>query len=343
MRTIETLAELRHQVASARARGERVGFVPTMGALHAGHAALVRVARAQCDLVIVSAYVNPLQFGPGEDFAHYPRTPEKDERIAGDAGADLLWRPTQSELQPSVGGVTMTIEPGPLGRVFEGAERPGHFTGVATIVARLIGAVRPDAMYLGEKDWQQLVIVRRLVGEFFLPVEIRAVATVRDADGLALSCRNAYLSTDEHEAALAIPSALMAAADAVTAGGRSVGRLRGKVEVALAAINDIEVGYVEIVDATTLEPLDMLSDSAARLLVSARVGSTRLIDNIELAAVLAPKHAADKHVTAPAATDRGAGASEAAVDDGGSDDEQDECHDELFDSQPTSNTRGPWR
>jgi len=208
MRTIETLAELRHQVTSARARGERIGFVPTMGALHAGHAALVRVAHAQCDLVIVSAYVNPLQFGPSEDFAEYPRTPEHDARIAGDAGADLLWRPTQEELAPA--GSTITIDPGPLGRVLEGAERPGHFIGVATIVARLVGAVRPDAMYLGEKDWQQLVIVQRLVDELFLPVEVRAVATVRDADGLALSSRNTYLSADEREAALAIPAALTA-------------------------------------------------------------------------------------------------------------------------------------
>lgn len=293
MRTIETIAELQHQVRVARDRGERIGFVPTMGALHAGHAALIRVAHAQCDLVIASAFVNPLQFGAGEDFERYPTTPDNDRIVAADAGADLLWVPLREELTPA--SMQFTIDPGPIATVLCGAERPGHFAGVATIVARLIGLVRPDVLYLGEKDWQQLVIVRRLVEELALAVEVRAVPTVRDADGLALSSRNAYLSAQSREAATALGRALEAARDAVAGGERSVGRLRARVEVTLAEAADIDVRYVEIVDENTLEQLDTL-DRPARLMLAATVAGTRLIDNVQLTPAEVP-------ATVPATTE----------------------------------------
>ena len=224
MRSIETVAELRHQIAAAKSRGERVGFVPTMGALHEGHQALVRVARAQCDFVVVSTYVNPTQFAPGEDFDRYPRTPARDAEFAASAGADLLWRPVDRELYPP--GSESRVSAGPDGERLCGSFRTGHFTGVATVIVKLLNAVQPDVLYLGEKDYQQAVLMRRVVRDLMIPVEVRMVPTVRDPDGLALSSRNRYLIADERSAALSLPRVLDIVADHVAGGERSVGRLR---------------------------------------------------------------------------------------------------------------------
>jgi pantoate--beta-alanine ligase len=279
MRSIETLAELRHQVHSAKGRGERVGFVPTMGALHEGHQALIRVAHAQCDFVVVSAYVNPTQFAPGEDFDLYPRTPQQDAELAGSAGADLLWRPLDTELYPDGAETRVTV--GKDGDRLCGTYRAGHFTGVATIVVKLLGAVEPDVLYLGEKDYQQAILMRRVVRDLLMPVEVRLVPTVRDPDGLALSSRNRYLEAEERNVALAIPRALDAVGAAVEDGERSVGRLRARADVTLGEYPSLEVDYVEIVDPDTLEAVDHL-DEAAIMLIAAQVGSTRLIDNRRL-------------------------------------------------------------
>lgn len=279
MRVIETVAELRNQVEAARARGERVGFVPTLGALHEGHQALMRVAHAQCDFVIVSAYLNPTQFVAGEDFDRYPRTPARDRELASSAGVDLLWTPRTEDIYP--GGTDTTVSVGAAGDRLCGEFRPGHFDGVATVVVKLLGACRPDVLYLGEKDYQQAVILGDVVRDLLLPVEVRTVPTVRDADGLALSSRNAFLSPQERAAALAIPRALDAVEAAVAAGERSVGRLRARVEVALADEDLLRPQYVEIVDPVTLASLDGIDDEAM-LLIAVFAGETRLIDNRRL-------------------------------------------------------------
>lgn len=279
MRVIETVAELRHQVAAARGRQERVGFVPTMGALHGGHGALIRVARAQCDFVVASVYVNPTQFAPGEDLQAYPRTPDQDAVVAEAAGADLLWRPDGSELYAP--GEVTRVTVGDLGGRLCGGFRPGHFDGVATVVVKLLGAVQPDVLYLGEKDYQQATILRLVLRDLLLPVEVRTVPTVRDPDGLALSSRNAYLSEAERAAALAIPRALDAASGLVRSGERSVGRLRARVEVVLGENPLVRPQYVEFVHPQTLDPVHSV-DGGTMLLVAAHVGDTRLIDNRRL-------------------------------------------------------------
>lgn len=277
--TAAARAEFDRALATLRRDGGTVGFVPTMGALHEGHAALIRRARAECDHVVVSAYVNPLQFGASEDLDRYPRTPSADLRIASDAGADLLWRPADVDVHGETAGPSIVA--GALGAELEGIARPGHFDGVATVVARLLRAVEPDVLYLGEKDFQQLAVVRDLVRRLELPVEVRGLPTVRDTDGLALSSRNAYLTPDERRCALAIPAALAAAAAALAAGERSADALRRVVLDALAAGKVADVDYVAVVHPETLADVVRV-DAPAQLLVAARVGGTRLIDNRRL-------------------------------------------------------------
>jgi pantoate--beta-alanine ligase len=291
MRVIETVAELRHQVASAHSRQERVGFVPTMGALHEGHQALMRVAHAQCDFVVASAYVNPTQFAPGEDLGRYPRTPDEDAQLAAAAGVDLLWRPDDESMYGAAKGTGTAVVVGGIGGVLCGEYRPGHFDGVATIVVKLLGAVQPEVLYLGEKDYQQAVVLRRVVRDLMVPVEVRTVPTVRDADGLALSSRNRYMSAEERAAAAAIPRALDVAEQAVAAGERSVGRLRARTEVVLSEEPLVRPQYVEFVHPDTLESLDGV-DGPTMLLVAAHVGTTRLIDNRRLVPAAAVTDAA---------------------------------------------------
>ncbi len=251
MKTARTIKELR----SVRGEGV-VGLVPTMGALHAGHVSLFEAARAECDTVVASVFVNPAQFAPQEDFARYPREAKRDARIAEQAGVDILFAPTVGELYPP--GYQTWVDVEELGGVLEGVHRPGHFRGVATVCLKLFNIVRPQRAYFGQKDAQQAAVLRRMVRDLNLDVELRVLPTVREPDGLALSSRNAYLSPQERERALALPRALQT---------RDAERARA----ALAAAG-VETDYV-----------DVLEDDGTRVLAAAvRIGSTRLIDNIPL-------------------------------------------------------------
>ncbi len=274
-----TLARTREELTDAlSATGGRVGFVPTMGALHAGHAALMRTARATVGPdapVVASIFVNPMQFGPGEDLDRYPRTLEQDlERCAAE-GVDLVFVPSVDEVYPG-GDPQVSVDPGPLARVLEGASRPTHFHGVLTVVAKLFGLVRPDVAVFGEKDYQQLALIRRMVSDLCLGVDVVGTPTVREPDGLALSSRNAYLDADARESALALSGALFAARDA---GGRGAEAALAEARAVLDAAPGVELDYLELT-APDLGPAPDAGD--ARLLVAARVGSTRLIDNVAL-------------------------------------------------------------
>jgi len=274
-----SVAALRRQVAAWRAAGDRIGLVPTMGALHRGHLALVAAARAQCRRTVVSIFVNPKQFGPREDFAAYPR-PEVDDlaKLAG-ADVDLAFVPAVAEVYPA--GFTTTISVGGLSEGLCGAHRPGHFDGVATIVAKLLIEVAPDAAFFGEKDYQQLMVVRRMARDLDLPVEIVGVPTVRDADGLALSSRNVYLAAEERRVAPNFHRVLRQTAERLASGGAPAPLLRGAA--AELAVLGFRVEYFELRDAATLAPLAAVSATPARLLAAVHLGGTRLIDNLPVA------------------------------------------------------------
>jgi pantoate--beta-alanine ligase len=268
--TVETRGEL---AAGRAGLPGRVAVVMTMGALHEGHASLLRAARAEADSVLMTLFVNPLQFGPNEDLDRYPRTFEEDLAIAKAEGVDLVFAPNRAEMYPA-GEPAVRVNPGPLGEVLEGASRPGFFHGVLTVVLKLLHLTRPDVAYFGEKDYQQLALIRAMVTDLDLAVEIRGAPIVRDPDGLALSSRNRYLSPDERRSALALSRALAAAGRAGTAGA------------ALAAANAVfdatpgaDLDYA-VVTAPDLGPAP--ASGPARMLVAARVGTTRLIDNAAL-------------------------------------------------------------
>ena len=249
MKTLRTVEEVRAELTGRKA----VGLVPTMGAFHEGHLALIRAARAECETVVVSVFVNPAQFGAGEDFERYPRDEQRDSNLAEQAGTDYVFAPGPDEVYPT--GYQTWVDVERLGSVLEGAHRPGHFRGVATVCLKLFNIVRPDRAYFGQKDAQQVAVVRRMVRDLELAVEIRAVPTVRDADGLALSSRNAYLSPEDRERALVLPRALAT---------RDPERAR-------ELLNGLDADYVEVAD---FEP---------RVLAAAvHVGGTRLIDNVVL-------------------------------------------------------------
>ena len=247
-----------------------VALVPTMGALHAGHAELVRHAGTRADAVVVSIFVNPLQFGAGEDLDRYPRTPDADLELLAANGVALVFAPSAAEMYPD-GLPQVTVEPGPLGALLEGASRPGHFAGVLTVVAKLLGLIRPDVAVFGEKDYQQLTLIRRLVADLELGVRIEGAPTVRDPDGLAMSSRNRYLSAGEREHALALSRALRAGA-----AERSAGAV---LHAATAELGGVDVDYLAL-RGVDLGPAP--DRGPARLLVAARVGRTRLIDNVPL-------------------------------------------------------------
>jgi len=278
VRVVRTVAELRELVAAARSGGRRVGFVPTMGFFHEGHLSLMRRARADTDLVVVSLFVNPAQFGPGEDLDAYPRDEERDCRLAEGEGVDVLFTPPVEAIYPdgfastvAVRGVTETLEGAASQR---GAV---HFDGVTTVVTKLFNMVEPDMAYFGQKDAQQALVIRKLVRDLDIPVQIEVCPTIRDADGLALSSRNAYLSPDERERALALSRALRAAEAAVAAGTREAAAVVAVAQEELDRAG-VEPDYLQLRSVTDLSPVERVNGSTL-LAVAARVGPARLIDN----------------------------------------------------------------
>ncbi|MFM1982279.1 MAG: hypothetical protein RJB22_998 [Pseudomonadota bacterium] len=276
MQTIHDRAALHQALKLFRDAGETIALVPTMGALHDGHLALVADARRRADRVVVSIFVNPRQFGPNEDFDAYPRRAEADSAKLDAAGVDLLWMPSVDEMYPA--GFATNISVAGLPDRLCGAARPGHFDGVATVVAKLFNQVRPDIAIFGEKDWQQLAIIRRMAADLDMALDIVGFPTQREDDGLALSSRNAYLTDAERAAAIALPRALGHAARALEAGQDSAAALAA-VAPALLKAGFSAVDYVELVDAVTLEPVQTIV-RPARLLAAARIGKARLIDNL---------------------------------------------------------------
>jgi len=275
---IRQLSALRERTKLIRESGRTLALVPTMGALHAGHMSLVELARRQADDVIVSIFVNPKQFGPNEDLDKYPRSEEADAARLAESGVTALWMPSVSEVYPD--GFATSVKVAKLGELWCGAARPGHFEGVATVVAKLFNQVCPDIAVFGEKDWQQLAIIRRMARDLDMAVEIIGMPIVRDTDGLALSSRNAYLSAADREAALTLPRALSGAARDI-GNGADVEATLADAKAQLLAAGFTQVDYFALVDAATLEPLATL-DRTGRLLAAARIGGTRLIDNIAL-------------------------------------------------------------
>jgi pantoate--beta-alanine ligase len=277
MRTIRTVAEIRAHVRRAREEGRTIGLVPTMGAFHEGHLSLMRAARAACDEVVVWLFVNPAQFNEAADLAAYPRNEAEDAALAAEEGVDVLFAPAVDEVYPD--GFATTVTVAGLGGAFEGEHRPGHFAGVATVVAKMLNMVAPDVAYFGAKDAQQVALVRRLVADLDIPVAIEALPIVREPDGLALSSRNVHLSADERRRALALSRALRAAEAAVAGGERDPARLRSVVATEMA---DVAPEYVAVVDPDTFQPVAAVNGRVL-VAVAARVGTTRLIDNIEIA------------------------------------------------------------
>lgn len=280
MEIVNDAAGLRRQQALWEVRHRTVAFVPTMGALHEGHLSLARLARERAERVVASIFVNPTQFGSAADLAAYPRTPARDAELLAEAGCDLLFQPAVEVIYPP-GCATLVEVCGPPAEGLEGAFRPGHFRGVATVVTILFGLVQPDVAVFGEKDAQQLALVRRLVRDLGLPIEIVAGPTVREPDGLAMSSRNVRLSADERRAAAVLYRALTAARAAIEAGERRGDEVRRVMQSVLAGEPLAQVEYAEAVDAETFQPLAMLAGSVV-LPLAVRIGSTRLIDNVQL-------------------------------------------------------------
>ena len=283
MRTVRTVRELREALSPERRTGRTIGLVPTMGAFHDGHLSLIRQARRDCEVVVVSIFVNPTQFGPNEDFGAYPRGEQRDLELAEAEGVDVVFAPSVDEVYPdgfnttvSVGGLTDILEGG------SGRRGPNHFAGVATVVTKLFNMAGPDMAYFGQKDAQQALVIRKLVRDLDLPVRVEICPTVRDEDGLALSTRNAYLSDAERERALALSRALSAAHSAVAAGERDAAAVLNAARAELDEAG-VEPEYLELRSATDLTPVERVNGSTL-LAVAAQIGRARLIDNVVLGA-----------------------------------------------------------
>jgi pantoate--beta-alanine ligase len=279
MRTVSSIADVRGAVAAARGRGAAIGFVPTMGFLHDGHLHLVDEAKRRCGFVVVSVFVNPLQFGAGEDLARYPRDEPGDAAKASARGVDLLFRPDPDVMYPA--GASTTVVPAGLDRRWEGAARPGHFAGVLTVVAKLFNIVQPDVAVFGQKDVQQATIVRAMVRDLDFPVAVVVAPTVREPDGVAMSSRNSYLAPEDRARARVLSRALRAVAAAYAGGVRTGRELDAVGRGVLEGEPDVEVAYLAVVDPHTLEPVDEAGPESVAM-VAARVGNTRLIDNVVL-------------------------------------------------------------
>jgi len=278
MQTIRQLGSLRDSLAALRKAGQTIGLVPTMGALHPGHIALVEAAKADGHAAIASIFVNPTQFGANEDLDAYPRQEEEDSAMLRDAGTDILWMPGVDQIYPA--GFSTNVTVGGLGKNFCGAARPGHFDGVATVVAKLLNQTRPDAAYFGQKDFQQLAIIRRMARDLDFVTDIVGVPTVRDPDGLAMSSRNSYMSAEERKAAIALPRTMEWAVQRLEA-GEDVATILADARARLNAAGFHKIDYFELCDPDNLEIVHDLS-APARLLAAARMGPTRLIDNLSV-------------------------------------------------------------
>ncbi len=278
MRIVHNVAELRIAVKAMREQGLRIGFVPTMGFLHEGHASLIRQCKSRCDETVVSIFVNPTQFGPSEDLSKYPQDLEADQSLCLKLGVSLLFLPAAAEMYPT--NFQTFIEPGRVADPLCGKYRPGHFRGVATVVAKLFNMVQPDLAFFGQKDLQQTAVIKRMVKDLNLPVDIAVVPTLREPDGLAMSSRNVYLSPEERKRALSISLGLSSAEAAFRAGERSAARLLDLAQECLWGVDVLQ--YCELVDAQNLESIHGDVDRSAAMCVAAFVGNTRLIDNVLL-------------------------------------------------------------
>jgi pantoate--beta-alanine ligase len=279
MNTITTIADMRVTSAEARRSGKRIGFVPTMGALHEGHLSLVRAAKQQCDVVVVSVFVNPTQFGPNEDFNKYPRTLERDRELLSREGVDIIFTPSTDEIYPCGATTFVTVES--LDSRNEGRIRPGHYRGVATIVTKLFQIVQPHAAFFGQKDAGQLALIRKLVRDLNIPIEIVACPIVREADGLAMSSRNVYLSPLERQQALVLHRALQAVDAVYSSGERDPTALTRVAQEVFATEPNVRPDYIEVLDPATLLPVER-AEGGTLVAVAAKVGTTRLLDNVVL-------------------------------------------------------------
>jgi pantoate--beta-alanine ligase len=279
MKVCNTIEEIRSHLREAKTRGHKIGFVPTMGALHKGHISLTRAARGQADIAVASIFVNPTQFGPNEDFARYPRTFERDCEMLQNAQVDFVFAPSVNEMYPSGALTYVTVEG--LSNHLCGRSRPGHFRGVTTVVSKLFNIIEPQLAFFGQKDAAQVAIIRRMVRDLNFPVEIVACPTVREADGLAMSSRNAYLDPDQRKSALVLSRALMRMEDAFRAGESRASELMELGMAVLRSEPEVRLDYLEIVDPGTLEPIQVIKHIGLAA-VAAFVGTTRLIDNVVL-------------------------------------------------------------
>lgn len=279
MHIFHTIAETREFVRQARKKGGVIGFVPTMGYLHEGHLELMRRARERCDTVLVSIFVNPTQFGPNEDFARYPRDLERDARMAERVGADAIFNPSVEEMYPA--GYCTYVEVERMTDKLCGQSRPGHFRGVATVVTKLFNIVQPDYAYFGQKDAQQVLVIQKMAADLNMNLEVIAVPTVREEDGLAMSSRNVYLDPEQRQAALVLSRSLRKAQEAFRAGERDAKKIRQLVVDQIRSEPLAEIDYVEIYSHPGLEPLET-TEGPALLALAVKIGRTRLIDNIVL-------------------------------------------------------------
>ncbi len=277
MYTATTIAEIRAWVRKTRVAGKTIGFVPTMGALHIGHVSLIRAAAARCDSVVVSIFVNPTQFGPGEDFEKYPRPLEKDLALCEQNGADAVFAPSPREMYPRENLTWVTVEK--VSEPLCGRFRPGHFRGVATVCTKLFNIVGADLAFFGQKDAQQVAVIQRMVADLNLPLEIVVCPTVREPDGLAMSSRNQYLSPQERKEATVIYRSLQKSAELIRTGEKDVARITAQMREVLRQVPSLRIEYVSLADAATLEDLPRVQGKVL-IAVAGRLGSTRLIDNI---------------------------------------------------------------
>ncbi|MCC6172172.1 MAG: pantoate--beta-alanine ligase [Gammaproteobacteria bacterium] len=285
MQVLTTIAAVRERVAAWHAAGERVAFVPTMGNLHAGHISLIELARRHGERFVASIFVNPMQFGPNEDFNHYPRTPDRDARMLAEAGCDLMFQPDVAEMYPSAPDIATRVAVPGLSTILCGEFRPGHFEGVATVVAKLFNIVQPDVAVFGEKDFQQLTVIRRMVADLCLPVRVVGAPTMREADGLAMSSRNQYLDDAQRALAPRLYAELRSAAAAIERGSRDFAALEAAAALRLAAAG-FRLDYFCVRRAADLQP-PCVDDAELVVLVAARIGRARLIDNLRIGAAAA--------------------------------------------------------